>query len=312
MLTLRQLDAFYWTVKLGTLSAAAQRLHTTQSAITKRIQEIEQRFDVVLFQRNRGQAVLTSKGHEIFRIAETMLAQRDSIVDRLEGRSVHTGTFRLGITEITALTWLPALIRRIRSNYPELHLQPSIDLAVNLRTQLQDGTLDMIISNSTHLDKPVEAVPLQTLVLPWFANPEHFDTAKRYSTAEIAHLPLIRQGQQSGLNTVYDEWLAPHDPPTNLFTINSLLAMAGLAVAGFGVCCLPEDYFNYLIQSGQLAMMRTDKPAPQSTYYALFRRDVDIRLSQAIAEIAAEVVDFSYSALLPGAIDHDGVLRGSH
>lgn len=52
MLTFKQIEALYWTVRLGTFSASAQKLHTTQSAITKRIQELEADFDVALFDRS--------------------------------------------------------------------------------------------------------------------------------------------------------------------------------------------------------------------------------------------------------------------
>ena len=39
MITLRQLEALYWIVQLGTFKRAAARLNTTQSAISKRIKE---------------------------------------------------------------------------------------------------------------------------------------------------------------------------------------------------------------------------------------------------------------------------------
>ena len=70
MLTFKQIEALYWTVRLGTFLAAAERLHTGQSAITKRIQELEADFNVQLFDRSGHKASLTSKGHEVFLMAE--------------------------------------------------------------------------------------------------------------------------------------------------------------------------------------------------------------------------------------------------
>ena len=62
MLTFKQIEALYWTVRLGTFSASAQKLHTTQSAITKRIQELEADFDIALFDRSGHRAELTARG----------------------------------------------------------------------------------------------------------------------------------------------------------------------------------------------------------------------------------------------------------
>ena len=137
MLTFKQIEALYWTVRLGTFAASAQKLHTTQSAITKRIQELEADFDIALFDRSGYRAELTARGHEIYALAEEMLGHRDRLLVRLKGQHTLTGTFRFGITEITAMTWLPALIRLLRSHYPRITLEPHIDLGADLLKRLQ-------------------------------------------------------------------------------------------------------------------------------------------------------------------------------
>lgn len=53
MITLRQLEALYWISHLGTFERAATRLNTTQSAISKRIQELELVVGLAVFDRNQ-------------------------------------------------------------------------------------------------------------------------------------------------------------------------------------------------------------------------------------------------------------------
>src|SRR6185437_2713914 len=65
VITLKQVEALYWIAELGSFEAAALRLNTTQSAISKRIQELESRFDLEIFDRSRRTACLTPKGEEI-------------------------------------------------------------------------------------------------------------------------------------------------------------------------------------------------------------------------------------------------------
>jgi DNA-binding transcriptional LysR family regulator len=62
MITLRQLEALYWIVQLGTFERAAAKLNTTQSAISKRIQELEAACHITVFDRDRRGAKLTEKG----------------------------------------------------------------------------------------------------------------------------------------------------------------------------------------------------------------------------------------------------------
>lgn len=61
MLTFKQMEALYWIVQLGSFDAAATRLNTTQSAISKRIQELERAFDLTVFDRAHRSARLTDR-----------------------------------------------------------------------------------------------------------------------------------------------------------------------------------------------------------------------------------------------------------
>ena len=51
-MNLRQLETFFWAARLGSFAKAAQRLNATQSAVSMRIQEIENRLNTVLFDRS--------------------------------------------------------------------------------------------------------------------------------------------------------------------------------------------------------------------------------------------------------------------
>ena len=126
-------------------------------------------------------------------------------------------------------------------------------------------------------------------------SPDLIDPSRIYTPADIAALPLLRQSRESGLNMIYDGWLKPHTPANNLFTINSLIAMAGLTAAGFGVSCLPRDYFAEMVSGRQLVIARTSIAAPQSVYCAMFRRDADVAFCESVAELALSCCDFSAS-----------------
>ena len=64
MMTFKQLEAIYWVTQLGGFSQAADKLHTTQSAISKRVQELETLFGTPLFDRTQRTSRLTEKGEE--------------------------------------------------------------------------------------------------------------------------------------------------------------------------------------------------------------------------------------------------------
>lgn len=293
MLTFKQIEALYWVVQLGGFANAAQRLNTTQSAITKRIQELETNFGIQIFDRSGQRARLTRMGEELLEMAAGLLGQRDQMLLKMKGFKPFSGSLRLGITEITAMTWLPSLMKALRVQFPELVVVPKIGQAWQLQQSLLQGQQDMAILHRELRNPFLEAEPIAQVNFSWAGSPEIISPTKIYTPEDISRLNIIRQDPDSGLNAIYDEWFAPHSPQSNLFTINSLQAMAGMVVAGFGVACMPKDYFSALFASRKLVVARTTKAAPSSMYCAMYAKQSNIMFYQEIARIAREVCDFS-------------------
>ncbi|ANN79673.1 LysR family transcriptional regulator [Bordetella flabilis] len=293
MLTFKQIEALYWVVHLNGFANAAERLNTTQSAITKRIQELETGFDVQIFNRSGQKATLTRTGEELLEMAADLLGRRDQMLLKIKGFKPFSGSLRLGITEITAMTWLPQLMQTLRNAFPELVVQPKIDMAWQLQKSLSNGQLDMAIVHWEVRHPHLEAEPIAQVDFAWAGSPAVVSPSRVYSPEDISRMNIVRQDPDSALNAIYDEWLAPYTPQSNLFTINSLQAMVGMTVAGFGVACIPTAFFSDLIKSRKLILARATKPMPSSLYCAMYAKQSNTMFYREIARIARDVCDFS-------------------
>src|ERR1043165_6680375 len=94
MVSLRQLEALHWIEQLGTFERAAAHLNTTQSAISKRIQELEHATGLNLFDRSQRGARLTERGEELVAIAREMLLLSDRVQTLREGARYATRRLR--------------------------------------------------------------------------------------------------------------------------------------------------------------------------------------------------------------------------
>ncbi|QKO14764.1 HTH-type transcriptional activator AmpR [Dickeya solani] len=118
MITFKQMDALIWIVNMGSFEAAASKLNMSQSAISKRIHEIEEAFDIEIFDRKSRNARLTHKGRELLDYCQDIVTRRDAMLERISNKKILFSNLRLGVTELTAMTWLPGLIENIRADYP--------------------------------------------------------------------------------------------------------------------------------------------------------------------------------------------------
>ncbi|WP_228259373.1 LysR family transcriptional regulator [Siculibacillus lacustris] len=294
MVTLKQIEAVHWVEKLGSFHAAAERLNTTQSTISKRIQEIEACLGFSVFDRASKTAQPTLRGRELLGDFARMLDLRHGIMRQAGDDRAFSGQFRLGVTEMVALTWLSPLIRSITETFPEARLTARVDLTRNLVRDLAACRLDLALCPSVALEEAADfpSRRLGALESAWMCAPS---VAARFegvlSAKDLAELPLLTFAEGSLLHGSMTRALAERGVvPRHTITCNSMIALAELAENGIGVSYLPRDYFQ--VHAGdRLTVLTTNVPIPPLEYAAIYRDDF---IDRSVAELARRVCDFSH------------------
>jgi DNA-binding transcriptional LysR family regulator len=117
-LSIRNLETLLWISRLGSFAQAAKRLRTTQPAVSMRIRELERYLGVKLLNRSRNKVRLTDKGRECVATAERIVALAANLKQRISEKKALSGNVRVGVSEAVALSWLPALVSRLNSDFP--------------------------------------------------------------------------------------------------------------------------------------------------------------------------------------------------
>lgn len=293
--TLKQLETIYWIANLGTFERAALKLNTTQSAISKRIQELELATGTALFDRSLRGARLTEKGEYLVRIAEEMLDLQDRISALRDGSSVPVHRIRIGVTELVAMTWLPRMVASLHATFPGVALEPEVDMARNLYERLIDEKLDVIVIPETFSAPEVTAVKLADVQNEWMAAPgvvRGTDTV--LDLQELSNYPILSQGTRSGSGLYFSKWMRNQGIvfPRQISS-DSMTALLGLTIAGLGISYMPRDCFNSLIEAGKLEVVAAAPPLPLVPYSAMYRNDRPSSVSQAVVDLARQTCDFS-------------------
>lgn len=294
MITLRQLEALRWIAELGTFERAATKLNMTQSAISKRIQELEEATGLCLFDRSQRGARLTVEGARVIALGQEMLATRDKILDMKSAGRFPIRHLQLGVTELTALTWLPRLITTLRATYPGIHLLPEVDLSRSLFDRLLEGTIDIIVMPETFFDPLVSSIRLAEVQNSWMASPELISHQRTLSLDELGVYTILSQGPDSGSGSYFSRWLRTEGIAFEReLSTNSLVALVGLTLAGLGVSYLPTACFRPLADTGQLRIIPTKPLLPSVPYGAMFRNDRPTAFNESVAQLMLQVCDFS-------------------
>jgi DNA-binding transcriptional LysR family regulator len=295
MLSLRQIEALVWIAQLGTFERAASRLGTSQSAISKRINEMEETIGFPLFERSQRGSRLTPRGEEVLEIARKMLLLQDDIATiKVGSRTNIQKRIRLGITELTAMTWLPRLMSELRKLHPGLVLELEVGSGRTLYESLQSGLLDLIVCPEFIRDTNLSIVHLADVDFSWMEQPGLTGLNNTVPLQELVSYPLLLQGGRSGAGSHLSKWLLSERLVFERVRItDSLMATVGMTVAGLGISHLPRRPFTHLLDNGKLRIIETKPLLPDIPYVAIFRQDHPSSFVPTLANMMQELCDFS-------------------
>jgi DNA-binding transcriptional LysR family regulator len=290
MLTVKQLEAFYWTARLGTVSGAAAKLHISQSAATKRLQELEGSCAHQLFEQPGSKSLLTPKGRELFACCEELLSRIHKL-EELEGKARSVARIlQIGLTEVVATTWFPAFARKMRSVYPDVVVHPELlHRSVTLREKVLDGSLDIAFVPDVGVSEKLVRIALNAVPFAWFAPPGLFPANRAVTLEELASMPVIEQEDRSVITELCMKLLSNAGAsPERILGGSSVVGTAALIEAGLGVSCLPEPLFASYVSQQRLQQITTIPPAPTLAYCATFLRHPRSAVGYAVSEIARQ------------------------
>lgn len=224
------LRSFVAIVETGGFTAAASRIHRSQSALSLQLKKLEGQLGKALLDRSAHHITLTHDGHNFLQYAQHILALNDEALLRLSEPDL-AGIVRLGVPEDFATMHLPNLLGRFTASFPHVQLEVTCELTLPLLDKFEAGAFDLV------LVKQMRA-PKQTCVLKeelvWVGAP-------RTRAYTLASLPLVMSPTPCVYRQQAVQVLTRARTPHHVaYTCTSLGGTHAAVRAGLGVTVLPR------------------------------------------------------------------------
>lgn len=292
--SLKQLEALHWVVQLGGFQAAAVRLHTTQSAVSKRIAELESILGKPLFDRSGRHARPTLEGQRVAASAQEMLRLHDRMLSGADASARYDSAFRLAASELIGMTWLPALLQKIRAVHPQLRIELDVDHGGRLLEKLNQGHFDLALVPGPLWGRLFADLPLRTLERCWMASPALGVPRRALSVEELATYPIVSQYPETVHAQLQSAWFHRNGYlMQGRLQANSFSVVGRLVMAGQGIAQLPVGFYAQALRSGALVRLRTTPVLPNVQYFAVHRRTGAHPLAAELARLAKAQCDFN-------------------
>lgn len=122
----------------GSITKAAERLYISQPALTYRIKQLEEEFNVRILLRGKKGVEFTPEGNYLVQYASKMLADLRKTKEHLENMDNKIkGTLRLGVASIFARYELPKILSNFLKIYPEIEIVLKTGWSADMHNMLQ-------------------------------------------------------------------------------------------------------------------------------------------------------------------------------
>ncbi|WP_322529052.1 LysR substrate-binding domain-containing protein [Salinicola sp. LHM] len=268
--TLSALKAFEVVARTGSLRAAAEALHITQSAVSHQLRRLEISLEVSLLQRHGRGVRLTATGRKLAGELLEGFSRIDaavSAVKQVEGPE----QLRISCLPSVAIRWLIPRLNRFRKRYP--HISLNFQYAGTMRGELPPPEIDVMITWQD--DRSLREAPCLPLFsgATWpVASPLYLDglSPHRYSTpAHLLQLELLHDESYRP----WREWFKKHGLHPSTLSEGTLYQdfnlMGAAAIAGQGIALCPTRLIETELTEGTLVKL-FNTPANENRTYDLF------------------------------------------
>ena len=258
-MTLRHLSVFLVVCEENSMTGAAKRLHMTQPSVSQTIRELEDDYEVCLFERLGRRLYITPAGQSLLSYARQILSLTSQAEQALHSFS-RTAPVRIGASVTIGEVFLVELLRHLKKGSPAQETLSEIRNTSELDHMLLRDDIDLAlvegdISSPYLLSSPFMVDELVIVV------PPDCPLAQRASLSvqELRSLTMYLREEGSGTRDLFLHTIAQHHTAVHIVgSFNNTEALKKVVMAGLGATILSRRLVADDIAAGTLVPLAVD------------------------------------------------------
>ncbi len=240
---LNDLHAFRAVAEMGSFRKAAEAVHISQPAFSRRIDKLEQALGVRLLERTTRKVQLTAVGRDFARTVQQVLDELDGALLGIRGvAGTRMGEVTIACVPSTVYYFVSQVIRRYHESYPRTRVKVFDASANDVLAAVTRGEADFGLNFMGSQEPDIEFKPLLEERFVAACRRDHPLAKKRKVTwTELAAFDNISVAKSSGNRLLLDQALSGLEGrPQAIYEAQHVTTMIGLVEAGLGVAAVPS------------------------------------------------------------------------
>ena len=262
--------------KNGSLTAAAEGLHLTQSALTHAIKKLEQRSGTTLWIKEGRAIRLTQAGSYLLSVANRLLPQleyADQVIERFA--KGEKGAIRIGMECHPCYQWLLKVVTPFIERYPEVDIDVKQKFQFGGMKALLNYDIDVLVTPDPVHQTGITFTPVLDYQQVLVVSKNHSLAGKAHvEPKDLADEVLYSYPVDIDRLDIYSQFLNPAQcKPKKHKSIEATDIMIQLVAAGRGVAALPHWLVNEYAEKMAIQSIRLGKAGISKSIYLGLRND---------------------------------------
>lgn len=237
----RSLEIFVEVATYGGFNRAAAKLNIAQSALSRRLSNLEHEIGTQLLERSKRGVKLTAAGALLLDRSQSLLRHFGQVRSEMLAEAKEPrGQLELGLPPSLQFD-TSRMLATLKSRYPGLFIRAWVATSVELRSLLLSGNLDLMVYATVDAETLLATHPLFTEPL-LIIGPAGSNLAEGKGSELLADVPLILTSRPNSVRMLIDSWAARrHINLDVVMEINDVPLTLSLVEEGAGFTILPNS-----------------------------------------------------------------------
>ncbi len=242
-MTIRHMRIFTAVYQEMSITKAADRLHMTQPAVTRAVQELENYYGIRLFERINHRLFRTKGGDELYARALHIVETFDDLEKEIKNWD-ELGVLRVGGSVTIGNFVLPDVVSQFQTLHPNLRVKVKISNAESIQQDILENRIDLALieGGGAAVEGQIVCETLSQSRLCLILRPDHpLLRAEEIYLRDLTEYPLLLREEGSAVRAFLNHVFAVHGADMEpMWESSSTQALIRAVSAGLGISILPE------------------------------------------------------------------------
>lgn len=207
-MTIRHLKIFIAVAETGSMSAAANRLYLTQPTVSQTIRDLEDHYQLQLFDRLHKRLFITQEGQQLLNLAHMTVSSFDNLEISMR-RFQERMLLRIGSSLTVGTCLMSSVISDLEQEHPEMEVYSFVSNTAEIEQKLLRRELDLAVVEGIIESPELSCIPIveDSLVLVCGKDHEFYQKEVIYASELEGRRFAIRE-KGSGTRKLFEQYLS--------------------------------------------------------------------------------------------------------